>query len=72
MCNDTSCGGMKAVDIQLKLTAFRIKRIVDLLYQEDAPRWKPFAIYYIGIHLRRWKASFASNLIPHSSQIPPF
>jgi hypothetical protein len=40
MCNDTSSGGMKAVDIQLKLTAFRIKHIVDLLYREDTPRWK--------------------------------
>jgi hypothetical protein len=72
MCCDTSSGGMNAVDIQLKLTAFRIRHIVDLLYREDAPRWKAFAIYYIGFHLRRWRASFASNLIPHSSQIPPY
>jgi hypothetical protein len=70
MCCDTSSGGMNAVDIQLKLTAFRIRHIVDLLYREDAPRWKAVAIYYIGFHLRRRRASFASNVIQHLSQIP--
>ena len=31
-----------------------------------------FAIYWIGLQLRKYNSSFASNLIPHSDYVPPF
>ena len=57
------------VSIAIKLKAFRIKHVLDLIY---TAKWRYFAIFYIGFHLQKWNPAFASNLIPHSSDIEPF
>ena len=60
------------VSITIKLKAFRIKHVLDSIYRESTAKWRYFAIFYIGFHLRKWNPAFASNLIPHSSDIEPF
>ena len=60
------------VSISIKLKAFRIKHILHLIFRESNAKWTFFAIYYVGFHLRKWNPAFASNLIPHSSEIEPF
>ena len=46
--------------------------VVDLLFAENGAKWKHFAVFFAGHALRRWKPALASNLIPHSGDIPPF
>lgn len=65
-------GGLKVVNIDLKLKAFRIHHIVNLLCGTGTPKWKYYAIYYVGFHLRKWNGEFARNSIPHASNICPF
>jgi len=35
-------------------------------------KWKYFAVYWIGLHLRRYVSTFASLTIPHSETIPTY
>ena len=42
------------------------------LFSNQEAKWTYFAKYWIGIHLRKFNASFASNLVPHSDYVPPF
>jgi len=63
-------GGLNVPDILSKVKSFYIKHICCLINNTDAI-WKYFAIYWIGLQLRKYN-SFASNLIPHSDYVPPF
>jgi len=64
-------GGLNVPDILSKVKSFYIKHICCLINNTDAI-WKYFAIYWIGLQLRKYNSSFSSNLIPHSDYVPPF
>ena len=64
-------GGLNVPDILSKIKSFFIKHISCLINNTDAV-WKYFAIYWIGLPLRKFNSSFASNLVPHSDYVPPF
>ena len=59
-------------EVELKLQSFSIVHLYHLLFAETRPKWMFFAAYFVGFHLRRWRASFASNLVPHADQATPF
>lgn len=64
-------GGISLVQIESKLKAFLIKHILNLLYGDFA-KWHPFAVYWIGHQLSRFKSDLGSNLIPHSAVCTAF
>ena len=65
-------GGVGLSEVELKLQSFSVVHLHDLLFAETRPKWMFFAAYFVGFHLRRWRASFASNLLPHADQDTPF
>jgi hypothetical protein len=72
---NTKDGGIGLVNISLKTKALQIMHIVRLLnHKHYVPKWVNFAIYWVGILLRKYRAEFASNSIPHSDVafIPSF
>lgn len=70
--NDLGDGGLRLVNIALKLQAFHLLHIQRLITLEEEVKWKFFAIYWLGITLRAFEPSLASNLVPHSFSPPPF
>ena len=71
LLNDYRNGGLNVVDIQTKLQSFMIKQVLQLIKGTKA-KWKYLAVYWIGLHLRKYVPSFASLLIPHSERIPSY
>ena len=69
--NDYRNGVLNVVDIQTKLQSFMIKQVLQLIKGTKA-KWKYLAVYWIGLHLRKYVPSFASLLIPHSERIPSY
>ena len=65
LLNDYSKGGLNVVDIKSKLESFRIMQVIQLL-KGTTSKWKYFAVYWIGLHLRRYVSTFASLTIPPS------
>ena len=65
-------GGVGLSEVELRLQSFSVVHIYKLLFAEARPKWMHFAAYFVGFHLRRWRASFASNLVPHADQVTPF
>ena len=63
-------GGFKIVNILNKIRAFHVKHICNM-FQTEA-KWYYFAVYWLGMSLRNFNPDFASNLIPHSENIPQF
>ena len=64
-----SKGGLDIVDIQTKLQSFLVKQVLQLI-RGTRCNWKYFAVYWIGLHLRKFVPSFADLTIPHSENIP--
>ena len=64
-------GGIGLIHIKSKMQAFQVKHIKQLIYGQYA-KWHDFAIYWIGLKLRKYKDKFANNNIPHSYYIPYF
>jgi len=71
MMNDIYHGGFSLINISIKLKAFMLSHIKKLI-NEPKNIWSSFAIYWIGMYLRKHNSSFASLQIPHSTYIPPF
>ena len=65
-------GGVGLSEVELRLQSFSVVHIYKLLFAEARPKWMHFAAYFVGFHLRRWRASFASNLVQHADQVTPF
>ena len=65
-------GGLGVPAISLKIKAFNILHIRDLLNRDVTQVWEPFAIYFVGMSLRQWVPSFASNMFPHAGVPPVF
>ena len=60
-------GGLGIVNISLKDKVLKIMHIVRLLTHKDyKPKWVHFAIYWVGLLLRKYKAEFSSNNTAHS------
>jgi len=70
--NSLADGGLELASITYKLMSFHILHLQRLLNLEEDVKWKYFAIYWIGINLRKFQPSLASNLVPHSLSPPPF
>jgi hypothetical protein len=64
-------GGLGVIHIQTKLQAFLLRHLQALINNSSA-KWTYFAIYWLGLSLRRYRPAFASLLIPHSESIPLF
>ena len=64
-------GGLNIIDINTKLASFRIKQILQLIKGEKV-KWKYFAVYWIGLNLRKYVSEFNSLTIPHSENIPNY
>ena len=64
-------GGQNIVNIDLKLKTLLLKHIQSLIAGNKA-KWTYFAIYWLGMYLRKYNLEFASLKIPHSDYIPPF
>ena len=65
-------GGLGVVDIAVKLKAFRIRFVIEFLFGRRDRVVDCFVRYYLGIGLRDWDPSLASNLFPHALDLPPF
>ena len=66
-----SIGGLMVPNIKLKCNSFYLLHISKLINNYPAP-WTHFAKYWIGLSLREYNESFASNFLPHSEYVPPF
>ena len=64
-------GGQNVVNISLKLDCLLLKHVQNLI-SGTTSKWRYFAIYWIGLYLRKYKSEFASLKIPHSDELPPF
>ena len=64
-------GGQNIVNIDWKLKTLLLKHVQSLIAGNKA-KWTYFAIYWIGMYLRKYNSEFASLKIPHSDYIPPF
>ena len=64
-------GGLNVPNFELKCEALYLSHLQKLINNYDA-KWTYFAKYWLGIQLRRFNPSLASNSIPHSDNIPPF
>ena len=67
---DFNNGGFEMVDIKLKIEALHVKHLISL-FNSNA-KWRYFVIYWIGLSLKKYDSSFASNLIPHADVMPVF
>ena len=59
------------VDIKTKIESLFVKQVLQLI-KEHRAKWTFLAVYWLGIHLREYVASFASLSIPHAEQIPKY
>lgn len=64
-------GGIGLACVTAKVHTYRVMHVKQLIYGEFQ-NWMPFAIYWIGFNLRKFRPSFGSNLIPHSVTRPKF
>ena len=64
-------GGQNLVNISSKLDCLLLKHVQNLI-SGTTSKWRYFAIYWIGLYLRKYNPDFASLKIPHSDEIPPF
>ena len=64
-------GGLKIPNFRLKCEAMFLCHLQKLVCNYKA-NWTFFAKYWIGMQLRKFNQSFASNSIPHSEYVPPF
>ena len=71
LINSFDEGGLNIVDIQTKLASFRIKLVLQLIKGEKV-KWKYYAVYWIGLNLRKYVSNFNSLTIPHSDKIPRY
>jgi hypothetical protein len=71
LLNDYQQGGLKVVDIKSKIESFRVRQVLQLIKGNKA-KWKYYAVYWIGLQLRKYVLSFASLSIPHAEQIPDY
>ena len=55
----------------MKLDCLLLRHIQSLIFGTTA-KWRYFAIYWIGLYLRKYNSNFVSLNIPHSDEIPPF
>ena len=70
---DIMKGGIGLVSIQLKAQAFMIMQLVKMISfkEEYTPKWVYFAIYWIGLGLRKFRPDFASNSTLHCLDYRP-
>jgi hypothetical protein len=72
MYQSKSQGGFGLIHIMSKIQAGYLRHIQKLITGYPA-KWCYLAIYWLGLSLRQYNPSFASNLIPHSVEfVPPF
>ena len=71
LINNFQNGGLDIVDIKTKLETFLVGQVLQLIKGTKA-KWKYFAIYWIGLHLRKYVPLFASLAIPHAEHIPKY
>jgi exonuclease III len=64
-------GGLGVIDIESKLDSLICTHVKRLLTVSDL-KWQDFAIYWIGLQLRRHNPTYASNLRPHAESPSPF
>ena len=64
-------GGLNIVDIKTKLASFHVKQILQLIKGHKA-KWKYLAVYWIGLRLRNYVASFTTLSIPHADHVPGY
>ena len=64
-------GGLGLVSIKRKLESLRCAHIYKFVVGTTA-KWKYFAVYWVGLQLRRFDASFASALVPHAESPSDF
>ena len=64
-------GGLDVVDLQTKLQSFLVKQVLQLIRGIEC-NWKYFAVYWIGLHLKKIEPSFAALTIPHAENIPTY
>ena len=64
-------GGQNLVNISMKLDCLLLKHIQHLINGSTA-KWCYFAVYWIGLYLRKYDLSFSSLKVPHSDTIPAF
>ena len=70
-----SHGGVGMVNLDLKVQAFLVKHIVQLLScfgKPAAPPWTYFARYWIGMTLRQHNAALFTNACPNAESPSPF
>ena len=65
LINNFQNGGLDIVDIKTKLETFLVGQVLQLIKGTKA-KWKYVAIYWIGLHLRKYVPLFASLAIPHA------
>ena len=71
LLNTYANGGLNIVDIKTKIESLFVKQVLQLI-KEHRAKWTFLAVYWLGIHLREYVASFASLSIPHAEQIPKY
>ena len=66
-------GGIGLVSIKLKARALMIMHIVHLIrYTEEyVPKWVHFTVYWIGLHFKKYRPDFASNMKLHCLEYRP-
>lgn len=64
-------GGLNVPNFRLKCEALYLSHLQKLINNHEA-KWTYFARYWLGMYLRKFNSSFASNSIPHSEHIPQF
>jgi len=65
-------GRFDLVNISIKLQSSYLKHMQRLIDPQVTVKWKYFAIYWIGLSLRKYNKSLADNSIPHTFDVPPF
>ena len=64
-------GVLKILNLKNKFHALYLSYLQKLICGSEA-KWTYFAKYWIGLQLRNFNPSFASNYCPHSEYVPPF
>ena len=68
---DFNKGGLNIPCLKLKCESLYLTHLQKLITNHNA-KWTYFAKYWIGMQLRKYNPSFATNRLPHSEHIPIF
>jgi hypothetical protein len=68
LLNTYADGGLNIVDIKTKIESLFVKQVLQLI-KEHRAKWTFLAVYWLGIHLKEYVASFASLSTPLPEQI---